>query len=264
MTGTTAQLGYTTEAFDAFLDSRDEPGWLCDQRREAWKDFTRRSWPQRDEEEWFRTDIRLFQLDRFPVPGLSPGHDVPDPASLPVGVLAQDVQLGGSVLSFDSRSLKSQLDEKWARRGVLFGSLEQLIRQHGDLIRPHLFSRAVDPRFDKFSALHAACWSGGQLLYVPRNVVVDQPLHALSMMSDGGVDFGHTLVILEEGAEATMLSEMKSTGENDTGLHCGATELLLAPDAKLRFVSLQDWDKRPGILLTRRRSSIVTRPSNGR
>ena len=244
MTGTTAQLGYTTEAFETFLENRDEPDWLIDQRREAWEEFSRRNWPQRDEEEWFRTDIRLFKLDRFPVPGLSSGHDVPAPASLPAGVLAQDVQLGGSVLSLDSRPLKSQLDEKWARQGVLFGSLEQLICQHGDLIRPHLFTHAVDPRVDKFSALHAACWSGGQLLYVPRNVVVDQPLHALSMLSDGGVDFGHTLVILEEGAEATMLSEMTSTSDSDAGLHCGATELLLAPGAKLRFVSLQDWGQK--------------------
>jgi Fe-S cluster assembly protein SufD len=73
--------------------------------------------------------------------------------------------------------------------------------------------------------------------------VVDQPLHALSMMSDGGVDFGHTLVVLEDGAQATLLSEMGSFGEDDGGLHCGATELLLGTGSNLRYVSLQDWGK---------------------
>ena len=29
------------------LDARDDPGWLVDQRREAWKDFANRSWPRR-------------------------------------------------------------------------------------------------------------------------------------------------------------------------------------------------------------------------
>ena len=126
----------------------------------------------------------------------------------------------------------------------MLGHLEHLAGPHGQLVQRYLHTRAVNPRTDKFSALHAACWSGGQLLYVPRGVVVDEPLHILSVMSDEGIDFGHTLVILEEGAEATVLSEMVSFAETDGGLHCGATELLLGPGAKLRFVSLQDWGKR--------------------
>ncbi len=49
---------------------------------------------------------------------------------------------------------------------------------------------------DKFSALNAACWSGGTLLYVPKNVRLDQPLHSLSAMSRRrrrfGQDAGHS------------------------------------------------------------------------
>jgi Fe-S cluster assembly protein SufD len=79
------------------------------------------------------------------------------------------------------------------------------------------------------------------LLYVPRGVTVAQPFHALSAMTDGGTELGRTLVILEEGAEATMLTETASFRETDGGLHCGATEILLGPGANLRFVQLQDW-----------------------
>ncbi len=43
-------------------------------------------------------------------------------------------------------------------------------------MRKHLFT-AFDPDYDKFAALHAAFWSGGQFLYVPRGVVVDKPIH---------------------------------------------------------------------------------------
>ena len=74
----------------------------------------------------------------------------------------------------------------------------------------HTCSRSCDPDIDKFSALHAACWSCGTLLYVPRGVTIDEPLHALSAIADQGVDLGHTLVILEDGAEATFLNEMAS------------------------------------------------------
>ncbi len=74
-------------------------------------------------------------------------------------------------------------------------------------------------------------------------MVIDLPVHLLSAMSDGGVDFGHTLVVLEDGAEATVLTETASFSETDGGLHCGATEIVVGRGANLRFVNLQDWGK---------------------
>jgi Fe-S cluster assembly protein SufD len=83
--------------------------------------------------------------------------------------------------------------------------------------------------------------SGGHFLYVPPGVVLDQPLHAMSAMSDGGVDFGHILAVVDEGAEATLMTEMTSLHEEGDGFHCGAIELFVANGAKLRFVDLQTW-----------------------
>ena len=159
---------------------------------------------------------------------------------MPPGLLTQGVQLGGQITALDSRPHRAHLEKKWAGQGVLFGSLDEMVAEHGDLVRRHLF-RAVDSGYDKFAALHAAGWSGGGLLYVPRGVKVDEPMHMLSVLSDGAADFGHTLVILEEGSEATLLTETKSTSDGAAGLHCGAVELLVAPGAKLRYVNFQNW-----------------------
>jgi Fe-S cluster assembly protein SufD len=46
---------------------------------------------------------------------------------------------------------------------------------------------------------------------------------------------------LEEGAEATLLSEYASPTEETEGLHCGAIEILLKPGSVLRYVNLQNW-----------------------
>ena len=75
------------------------------------------------------------------------------------------------------------------------------------VLRPHLLRRAIAPGYDKFAALQAACWCGGTLLYVPAGVRVDRPFHVLSVLTPGGVDLGRCLVVLEEGAEATLLAE---------------------------------------------------------
>ncbi len=228
--------GFTQEAFDAFLAARREPAWLTDRRTGAWKVFGELPLPDRQQEEWRRTDLRAFRLSRY-----GPARPPADGAVIPKPLLIEDVELAGRAISFDSHTRHSRLDPDLARQGVLFGSLDNLVAEHGDLLEPHLLARAVDPHYDKFAAMHAACWSGGTLLYVPKGVVIDRPLHMLSALSDGGIDLGHTLVVLEEGAGATVLAETASTAAGAAGLHCGAVELLVGPGARLRYVNLQNW-----------------------
>jgi len=191
--------GFTQETFDSFMASRDEPAWLTDHRADAWKTFCELGMPTGREEEWMRTDIRLFKLDRFtPFVEADPGTDIPS------ALLARGVDYGGHCVCLNSQVMESDCNEKWTKQGVLFGSLDALVSEHSDLLRPFIERQLVNPAKDKFSALNSAFWSGGNLLYVPKGVCIDQPLHALSALTDGGVDLGKTLVILEEGAEATL------------------------------------------------------------
>jgi Fe-S cluster assembly protein SufD len=235
-----ASTGFTQQAFDAFIAARDEPAWLSDMRRQAWRRFQELAMPSVREEEWMRTDIRLFKLDRFRLPESASLDDTPG-TDLPHALLAAGVDLAGQFSTLDSRSTNATLNERWAKVGVLFGSLDALVLEHGELLRPFFERHVVDPNKDKFSALHAAAWSGGTLLYVPKGVRIEEPLHSLSAMSSGGVDFGRTLVILEPGAEATMLSETASDSADGGGFHCGSIELIVEQGARLRYVNLQNW-----------------------
>ncbi len=239
MSTVAAPTGFTKESFASFLARRNEPAWLVEMRRVAWKKFDELPWPSNRDEEWMRTDIRLFKLDRFPMP-TAPGEPALE-ISLPHALLAAGVALGGRAAALNSQPVEAGLAEKWKQAGVLFGSLDELVCEHGNLLRPYFERRVVDPFKDKFSALHAACWSGGTLLYVPEGVRITEPLHSLSALAPGGVDFGKTLIILADGAEATMLSETASTQSESGGLHCGSIELIVEPGAFLRYVNLQNW-----------------------
>ncbi len=233
---TITNTGFTDEAFAAFLEARHEPEWLTDYRRDAWKGFCELGFPDSRQEEWKRTELRTFRLDRF-----GPPSPLAENAAIPQPLLTEGVALGGRTVALDSFTVQSQLDAAWRDRGVLFGDLETLVAEHGELLRPHLERRIVNPRRDKFAALHAALWSGGTLLYVPRGVVIDRPLHAFSALSPGSVDLGHCLVVLEEDSEATLLAETGSSDPAASGLHCGAIEILVGPGARLRYVNLQNW-----------------------
>lgn len=235
MTTTLAAKGFNQDTFEAFLSSRDEPDWLGESRQAAWKKFCDLEMPSSKDEEWMRTDIRLFKLDSY---SLQPSAEVD---SIPPALLGRGVELGGQSTSIDSHPTESNLSEKLASQGVLFGSMSQLLSEHPDKLRPFYERQLVDSEKDKFSALNAACWSGGCLLYVPKGVRVEEPLHTASVMSAGGVDLNRTLVILEEGAEATLLAETASTDLHAKGFHCGTIELIVEPQARLRYVNLQNW-----------------------
>ncbi len=224
MTETTLHGGFTGEAFAAFLQSRAEPAWLADLRREAWKIFGELPLPERRSEEWIRTDIRGFRLEQFALPmthgeAISPPPPLPEPDA--------DGDSAGFAVSVNSSAYRSSLEPSWAARGVLFGSLEQMAVEHGELLRPILQRPIIPVGYDKFAALQAACWSGGTLLYVPKGVVVDQPFRILSAMLAGGVDLGRCLVVLEDGAEATLLTGTDGPDAAAPGLHCGSVELIL-------------------------------------
>jgi Fe-S cluster assembly protein SufD len=236
MTAQATETAFSQGTVQSFLESRNEPGWLLDQRRAAWQVFSETDWPGRREEEWSRTDIRLFKLEKYALPA-----PVEAGTATPRSVLSEDVHRAGHSTALNSWPVDASVDARWSEQGVLFGSLDALIVEHGERLRPFLQRRITNPYHDKFTALHAACWSGGHVLYVPRGVVVDLPFHMFSTLSDGRVDFGRTLVILEDGAEATVLAETASWGPTEGGLHCGATEILVGRGANLRFVNLQDW-----------------------
>ena len=239
MTQTTLTT-FDQAGFDAFIESRDEPDWLLTMRREAWQHGSAMQWPERRHEEWIRTDIRAFQIGKYSVPTGSDQGESTLADREQVHQLLQDVELAGRIETVDSQVVSERLDESTAARGVVFGSLSRLSETHPDLIRQHLFT-AFDPDEDKFAALHAAFWSGGQILYVPRGVVLDRPVHIGSILSEGGTDTTHTLIVLEEGAEATVLHESNGASANASGLHLGAVELIQKPGSHLRYVNLQEW-----------------------
>ncbi len=230
------QLPFTKEGFEAFLGSITEPQWLTENRQAAWNNFEAAAWPQRSEEDWMRSDLRGFKLDRYSLASATEQSEVPE-------WLAEGVDPAGVLKSFDGNVTEEFLDESVAAKGVIFGSLSRIAESHPELVEKHLFS-VVDPTQDRFAMLHAATWQGGQFLYVPKGVSVEQPIRVAAGMSDGGTDTGHTLIVIDEGADATFLYESNSVDPEAGGLHAGGVEIIVKAGGNLRYVNLQDWGRK--------------------
>ena len=243
MTSTTT-LGFDSAGFQTLLSSINEPDWLVALRKDAFEHADAMQWPERRHEEWIRTDTRTFQLQNYDLPrwdaaasDLQQSHPSHQAA---LHQLVDGVHLAGRIETIDSAIVHQSLDDGLREKGVVFGSLSELAGTHAQLLRPHLFT-AFDPDHDKFAALHAAFMCGGSFLYVPRGVTIENPLHIGSLMSDGGTDTTHLLVVLEPGAEATVLHEFNGVRSDAGGLHLGSVELIQKPGSHLRYVNLQEW-----------------------
>ena len=239
MSSATAPAAFNRNDFHSWLNQQGEPAWLVEARRQAWEQFEAGKWPDRAQEDWMRSDLRPFKLDRYALPGASGASTTASAASQ---WLSEGVELAGSVETFDGVTTRTQLDDALRAKGVVLGDLSQLAAEHESIIRPALYS-VVDSQQDRFALLSAAAWSGGQLLYVPRGVSISQPIYIGHGMSDGGSDLARTLIILDEGAEATVLQECGSVTNAAGGFHCGSLEVIVKSNATLRYVNLQDWGR---------------------
>jgi Fe-S cluster assembly protein SufD len=234
-------IGFTEAGLEAFLRQRDEPSWLVDRRREAFARFQAFAWPSAREEEWRRTDIRGFKLNSFgPPSATAPSAEVRSVFDDLWRTLSSHYATG---IVHANGGLAREADPARLNGAVLV-DLGGAVRAYPELLSRYLLTKAVMAADDIFAALHAAFWTSGVLLYVPRGVRVEAPLFSLiGLAGDGQVDMSHTLVVLEEGAEATLVRETASRERHDApGLHVGALEVFLADGARLRLVNLQNWD----------------------
>ncbi|QDV37842.1 FeS cluster assembly protein SufB [Tautonia plasticadhaerens] len=238
---TPAPGGFTDETFAAFLKGRDEPSWLADRRRSAFGRFKATPLPTLRDEEWRRTDLRALKLDQFAPPAPAEPSEAAR-AALEPAYRGLDSLYGTGIALVDGHAARSPDPSKLG--GAVFVDLASAVQEHGELLKDLLMTEAFRDDADAFAALHAACWTGGALLYVPKGVKVETPLfHLVGLSAEGGADLSHTLVVLEEGAEATLVQETIGLDRGKApGLHVGGVELILRRGSRLRFVNIQNWD----------------------
>ena len=255
LTPTEAQQlrGFSREAVEALSRAKGEPDWVREERLAAWELYEQTPMPSQRDEEWRRTSIRQLKLDEQ-TPFAAAERKVDDLAEAPEAARAglETVETGtetgenpraGLLLQHNSTVVYDRLEPDVADQGVIFTGLDEAVQEYPDLVRRYLH-QAVPPRHNKFAALHAAFWSGGTFLYVPKNVQVALPLQTrVYADADSPAIFAHTLVVLEEGASAIFIDEFVSPTGQAQAYSNGAVELFTGRGAQLRYVGVQDWGR---------------------
>jgi Fe-S cluster assembly protein SufD len=238
---TRARRAEPAEKEFTFTSQNIRPGALKDFRVQAWEAYRRLPMPASTEEAWRRTDIHALPTADFRLPENGAYLDLPSvPDHLLQSLTAE--RHGGQILLMPGGA-RVDLDPVLAKQGVIFADLRSAEDQHPELLRK-LAGQTVRPDEGKFAALAGALAQNGILMYVPKGVVLDDPLHSIQWGAGQNLaHISHILVFVDEGASATYVHESASPDEGGQNLAVGNIEIQVAEGASLRFVELQSWGR---------------------
>ncbi|MFM9106560.1 MAG: Fe-S cluster assembly protein SufD [Chloroflexota bacterium] len=245
--------GFSREAVEELSRRKGEPRWLLQKRLAAWDVFESLPWPQRTDEEWRRTDYRALKLDRMAPFGFAADGAVAESVLGDANAVSAGATNAGVVVQQDAATLRNEHDPKLAGEGVVFCDLDTAFRDHRELVEKYFMTQAVPAGLGKFEALHGAMWQGGMFLYVPKGRSVHLPYRNFVVASEGGsAVFTHTLAVLEEGAQAFVVDAYASPERDGQTFTSAVVELIVARDAELRYVQVQDWGRNVWSFMTER------------
>ncbi len=215
---------------------KDAPSWEKERRTKAYQNFLELPIDQ-DTLFYKYTNFKDFNPE-----GLTPVWETGSTSQVDLNSLSiEDIQPS---LVEDSGKVVNHAHKEIEEKGGFFGPLSELIQKDEDLARKIVQKANVSDRFDKLGELAKAFSTSTIILYVPRRVVIEEPLMRRIILSgdkDGG--FSELIVYLEEEASARYIEyygQGRSNVENQ--MYVTSQTIVLDDNAQLKMVSVQDWN----------------------
>lgn len=236
---------------------KNEPAWMLEKRLKAFALYQAAPMPH------FGPDLSGLKLDEivyFVRPGTEEKKswdDVPEDIRRTFDRLgipeAEKTALAGVGAQYDSDIVYHNIQDNLKKQGVIFENMDVALQKYPDLVREYFMTQCVPINDHKFVMLHAAVWSGGTFIYVPKGVKIELPLQAyFRMNAERGGQFEHTLIIVDEGAEVTYIEGCSAPKYNASSLHAGCVEIFVKKGARARYYSIENWSKNTYNLNTKR------------
>ena len=253
-----AGTGLNEETVAYISKVKNEAEWVKEFRLNALEIFNKKPmpthWASKDLENIVFENIRYY-LSKGQKPSRT-WDEVPDDVKETferLGIPEQERKfLAGVEAQFDSEAAYSRMKEDLEKEGVIFVGSTEGLEKYPEIFRPY-FGKVIPSADNKFSALNSAVFSGGSFIYVPKGVKLKQPLQAYFRIN--AEDFGQferTLIIADEGAEITYMEGCTAPKFETATLHSAVVELVALKNAKIQYITVQNWSNNVFNLVTKR------------
>ena len=214
-------------------NSTNWPEWFSKDQNEAWELFQSLPQPKRNDEPWRFANLKALDLSDFHL-----AMPIQDVASL-ITRSSAHTNLAAKIIFANEVLIHN--DQAGLPAGVLLLPLEEAAKNHEELFRKSFMTSDVRLGSKKFAALHRAHLRSGAFVYVPQGVVIEQPIEIWHWVEgENATIFPHTLIVLEEGASATVIDHFVSS-RDERSLAIAVNDLTLGRNAKLHYVGVQEW-----------------------
>lgn len=241
------EKGLSKKIVEEISNMKNEPNWMKELRLQALETYNKLSIPT------WGPDLSALKMEELatyvkPKSNLNTTwEDVPEDIKKTFDNLgipeAEKKSLAGVGAQYDSEVVYHSIKEDLKKQGVIYTDMDTAVKEYPNIVKEH-FMKCVPINDHKFVALHAAVWSGGSFVYVPKNVKVDIPLQSyFRLNSPESGQFEHTLIIVDEGASLHFIEGCSAPKYNKVNLHAGCVELYVKDNAYLRYSTIENWSK---------------------
>lgn len=249
------KLALTEQDVRSYSVAKQEPNWFAEYRIRALGAAENLPLPTPD-----KTKIDKWNFTDFPV------HSVESATFSSLAELPDEVK---SIVNEGQKSVYIQrnntpayiqVSDELASKGVIFTDILTAIRDHEDLVKKYFMTNGVKVDEHKLTSLNAALLNGGVFVYVPKNVVLEEPLQAVFMLDDAQTSlFNHTIVVADTNSSVTYVENYLSTVENATGIVNIISEVFAEDNASVTYGAVDVLDK--GITTYVNRRGVANRNS---
>lgn len=240
-------VGLTEEVVRLISAKKGEPDWMLEFRLKAF-----RHWLTLEQPTWAHVNVPPIDyqgisyyadpLAKKPVnkeidPELEKTFDK-------LGIpLEERLALSGTAVDaiMDSVSVKTTYKDELKKKGIIFMSVGEAIKEHPDLVKKYI-GTVVSYRDNFFAALNSAVFSDGSFVYIPKGVRCPMELSSYFRINARNTgQFERTLIIADDDSYVSYLEGCTAPMRDENQLHAAIVEIIVNDRAEVKYSTVQNW-----------------------
>lgn len=230
---------------DEISSSRNEPDWLKDYRNNSLCIYD--SLPIEMSPLYNKyTDAKKMDPEKVSL-STSTTQTIPSFLEKRLGELENET----CVIQIGTNIHKINISDELKSKGLVISSIVDAIQNNSELVKKAL--ETSNSKDDKFTALNNAAFNSGVFIHIPRNLILEKPIHFLTCLSEDGLStISRNIIFADESSKATIVQELYSPKTEVQQAYLELLNTNLAPNAQLDITTLQMMDQHAVNFSTRR------------
>ena len=210
------------------------PSWFQEKRQQAldWRSIPSKRLEQIAYQDWFKYQETY---------GLKDDED-PLTYSLPAALAESETK--NQIVHAGNRTIYEAMDPEHGQAGLVVCDLFEGMLEYSDVIEGHLFS-LIPQDMDQVSAYNLSHINGGIFIYVPDNLVLDQPIE-VTWIQDSRQEqaFNKRLLIVAGDNTSFTLVERSQTQGEEANTATIMTEVLAGANAQINYIAFDTFGQK--------------------